>query len=788
VAHGEDATLADGVAVSATGRTEDRQLIATVRAAVRRASDAAPLAVDYPLNESVFPPDMVPPRFLWHDPQAAADRWLVDVALQDGRAHVYVLTDAPAPPPGEIDPRCIGATNEVYKPTPYQASARSWQPSEAVWKAIKARSVERPAVVTIVGLRSGDPSTILSRGRATIQTSRDPVGAPIFYRDVPLMPSQTEKNVIKPLAEQALPLIAWRLRDLSRSESRVVLHSMPTCANCHSFSTDGKKLGMDIDGPDGDKGAYALAPIRPHMQITRDQIITWNDFKEKSENQRTIGFLSQISPDGRYAVTTLNESVYVANFTNYRFLQVFYPTRGILAYYSLKTEEMKALPGADDPEYVHCDPAWTPDGKSLVFARARARDAYGPGEALAAYPNDPAETPMRYDLYRMPFSDGKGGVPVPVEGASGNGKSNSFPKVSPDGRFIVFVKSANGQLMRPDGELWIVPAEGGAARRMRCNTALMNSWHSFSPNGRWMVFSSKVNTPYTEMFLTHLDAQGESTPPILIPGSTAANRAVNIPEFVNIAYDDLVSIEAPSVENYLHINRVMELLRLSQWDDAIAALGQALALEPSSVKSHLLLGSALWGAGRRDEGMAQYAKAIELDPGRADAHYSLSLALFLQGRNADAITRFKKAFEIAPRWGRLSERLDEGIALALPPGPPRDVAEACRKLLAAKAPGEVSTLMVLASVRAAASDPALRNGDEAMQLATRACSLTRFQIPEPLDVLAGAYAEAGRFDDAVRLSEFVVWFARAAEREKLIPGAQQRLELYKQGKPFRRAD
>ena len=74
---------------------------------------------------------------------------------------------------------------------------------------------------------------------------------------------------------------------------------------------------------------------------------------------------------------------------------------------------------------------------------------------------------------------------------------------------------------------------------MRCNTTLMNSWHSFSPNGRWMVFSSKSRSPYTQMFLTHIDEKGNDSPAILIENSTAANRAVNIPEFVNIPQDGL---------------------------------------------------------------------------------------------------------------------------------------------------------------------------------------------------------------------------------------------------------
>ena len=79
----------------------------------------------------------------------------------------------------------------------------------------------------------------------------------------------------------------------------------------------------------------------------------------------------------------------------------------------------------------------------------------------------PNEVQIQYDLYRVPFNDGRGGEPEPIAGASANGMSNTFPKVSPDGRWIVFVQCRNGQLMRPDSQLYIVPAQGGQARRMR---------------------------------------------------------------------------------------------------------------------------------------------------------------------------------------------------------------------------------------------------------------------------------------------------------------------------------
>ncbi len=143
----------------------------------------------------------------------------------------------------------------------------------------------------------------------------------------------------------------------------------------------------------------------------------------------------------------------------------------------------------------------------IVFARAEAKDPYPLGQKKAIHANDPNETQIQYDLYRIPFNEGKGGTAEPIAGASHNGMSNNFPKVSPDGRWIVFVQCRNGQLMRPDSQLYIVPFDGGVARRLRANTSLMNSWHSFSPNGRWLVFSSKARSPYTQMYLTHLDQE-----------------------------------------------------------------------------------------------------------------------------------------------------------------------------------------------------------------------------------------------------------------------------------------
>jgi tetratricopeptide (TPR) repeat protein len=527
------------------------------------------------------------------------------------------------------------------------------------------------------------------------------------------MPSKLENGVIKPLDSRAVPLIAWRLRNVAETRSRVLLEDMHTCANCHSFSGDGKTLGMDLDGPENDKSLYTIVPVQRKMTIRNEDVISWTSFRGEFGSQLREGFMSQVSPDGRRVVTTIKppgtkgtQFYYVANFEDYRFLQVFYPTRGILVWYDRDTRKLQPLPGADDPRYVHTDAVWSPDGKYLVFARAEAKDPNPADGKMAAYANDPAEVPIQYDLYRIPFNDGKGGKPEPIAGASRNGMSNSFPKISPDGRWLVFVQARNGQLMRPDSQLYIVPAAGGQARRMVCNTALMNSWHSFSPNGRWLVFSSKSRSPYTQMFLTHIDAEGNDSPAILIDNSTASNRAVNIPEFVNIAPGGLERIDAPAADFYrqfdvaaalgkkgdyaaaiaewikalamgvddarAHSNFGASLAGAGRMEEAIAQYQQALALKPNYPEAHDNLGNVLARAGRLDEAIDHYRQALEANPASAEAHNNLGTALTKQGRLPDAIGHLERALAIRPDYAEAQnnlaialaagDRLDEAVA------------------------------------------------------------------------------------------------------------------------------
>lgn len=517
-----------------------------VLAASEPASSLWPINVDYPEDGSLFPPEITAPTFLWRD--ALGRSWSIEIDFADGAPALKLESpEVRSMSLGAIDAEAVGNKEYAARLTPQQEATHTWKPEEALWQTILRRSSGREATVILTGYNAAHVA--VSQARMHLSTSTDPVGAPIFYRDVPLLPSQGADGVVQPLAEEAIHLIHWRIRDISKPESKTVLRDMPTCANCHSFSADGSTMGMDLDGPANDKGLYAVVPVREQMTIAAKDMVHWNN--DGKAGVVRVGFMSQVSPDGRYVLSTfagpgmksMIDSYYVTNFLDHRFLQVFYPTRGILEYYDRASGLRKPLPGADDPKYVQTDGVWSRDGKWIVFSRAVARDPRPVGQHLALFANDPNETQIQYDLYRIPFNDGRGGAAERIVGASENGMSNNFPKISPDGKWVVFVQCKNGQLMRPDSRLFIVPFAGGEARLMRANTRLMNSWHSFSPSGRWLVFSSKARSPFTQMYLTHIDAQGHDTPAILVENTTAANRAVNIPEFVNIKGDAIDSIE-----------------------------------------------------------------------------------------------------------------------------------------------------------------------------------------------------------------------------------------------------
>jgi Flp pilus assembly protein TadD len=650
------------------------------------ATTQAAIKIDYPLNGSVFPPEITPPTFLWHDPSPTATRWVIQISFSAAIQPIRLDAPGNAMQQGEIDPDA----GPGLALTPEQASTHTWKPDPGTWEKIKRLSAKSTANIAIMGFADDGSKLPVSAGNVSIATSSDPVGAPVFYRDVPLLlPPPGEKGPIAPLPRSAIPLIKWQIRDIAQPKSHLVMTNLPTCANCHSFSRDGKTFGLDLDGPRNDKGLYALLPVSKEMTIRNSNVLHWSSFGLNEEARaadpavKRFGFMSQVSPNGRYVVTSIGppnntnkhqkeepgfasgilDRLYSTNYRSIEFSQVFYPTRGILAWYDSNEGRMRPLPGADDPQYVHTSAFWSPDGKYLIFSRATARDPYPAGAPKPGLANDPNETQIQYDLYKIPFNQGRGGKAVPVEGASGNGMSNNFPKVSPDGKWIVFVQNKNGLLMRPDSQLYIVPFEGGnpgspatgpgrwggKARRMHCNLAPMNSWHTWSPNSRWLAFSSKARGPFTRLMLTHIDANGNDTPAIIVDDTTAANRAINIPEFVNLPPGASIDkIDPQATDFYRLFDEAYTQIQNNQFPQAIGSLRKAIASNPDDSLSHYVLATALSANDQEIDALAEYRKAVALTPANPTFLDHLAVSLALNGDSEGAIQQLQRAIAVDP--------------------------------------------------------------------------------------------------------------------------------------------
>ena len=329
-----------------------------------------------------------------------------------------------------------------------------------------------------------------------------------------------------------------------------------------------------------------------------------------------------------------------------------------------------------------------------------------------------------------------------------------------------------------------------------------------------MVFSSKTNTPYTQMFLTHIDEDGNDTPPVLIPNATAANRAVNLPEFVNIPYDGLEQIEVPAVEHHRHFFGGAGLADQARFREARSSVEQALAADPEFTRAHVFRGFLSLQLGEADVSQRAFERALALDPRSPAAYHGLGFSLAAQGHSAEAAAAFEKAIEVDPLYfpalrdlGLVQLQLRrEGEALAhlkralqIRPRDPAvhfhlhtahlrlgELADAIRHLdhAAALNPDDVQARTLLAWYLATVPDEDLRMGEQAVELAREACEATEWKRPEPLDALAAAYAEVGDFERAVETATRALGLAEEGNKT-LAREIAERRERYRRRQPTR---
>jgi tetratricopeptide (TPR) repeat protein len=263
-----------------------------------------------------------------------------------------------------------------------------------------------------------------------------------------------------------------------------------------------------------------------------------------------------------------------------------------------------------------------------------------------------------------------------------------------------------------------------------------------------------------------------------------------------------------------HNNLGIYLYREGHLEEAMEHYHMAIQINPNRSDTFYNLGAALAGQGRLDEAIENYRKAIQLNPDYSYALNNLGNALATKGQLDEAIRNYRRAVQIDPNFYEALDNL--GVALAakgrfdeaiqnyhqairtnpnLPDtfynlgltlgqmGRTREAVAQYREALKLK-PDLTPALNKLAWVLAASPDDALRNGAEAVRLAERACELTHYGQPLFIGTLAAAYAECGRFPEAVTTAEKAEQLATASGLTAVAAKNRQLLELYRAGKPY----
>ncbi len=333
--------------------------------------------------------------------------------------------------------------------------------------------------------------------------SHDPVDPYIAYR------------LIEP-GYESWNLMGIYARELSSYREHPVLTNKVNgggCINCHTFSggdpgrmlfhARGKGGGTVIVG-DSAARLVNLAQTGPHRQGTYP---AWH-------------------PSGRYVAFSSNTTLQCFSIDDSQPVEV-YDTSSDIILMDLQTDSVTIHPALDTPGALETFPAWNPDGSRLYYCAA---------DTVGALPRNRAD--LHYRLMSIDFEDGRF-TGEPREVFRCDSLSVSFPRIY--GNTLMFTASAYATfpIWHREADLWTLDLETGAASPAEeLNSPDTESYHSWSSNGKWVIFSSRrIDGRYTRLFIAHVREDGTFSKPFLLPQRKASHntqrlKSYNIPEFI----------------------------------------------------------------------------------------------------------------------------------------------------------------------------------------------------------------------------------------------------------------
>ena len=231
----------------------------------------------------------------------------------------------------------------------------------------------------------------------------------------------------------------------------------------------------------------------------------------------------------------------------------------------------------------------------------------------------------------------------------------------------------------------------------------------------------------------------------------------------------------------VHNNLGELLIRQGKPEEAAEHFRQALRVRPDYAEFHYNLGNVLIREGKFHEAIHSFEEALRLRPDFIEARSNLGVALLQEGRSQESEEQFRRILQVRPDQDKAWENLG---AVFIRQGRFLEALELFRRW-GTLVPDRPGAILSQAWLLATCPDADVRDGKKALKLAKQICRASGYRRPGALGVLAAAYAEEGRYEEAVRYAQRALWLATRGRKDKLVSQIEVQLKLYKSHRPYR---
>ena len=306
--------------------------------------------------------------------------------------------------------------------------------------------------------------------------------------------------------------VAIYQRDLATYEESLVVSNRSfggRCVNCHSFAPNHPdRMILQCRGTKGGADRNGMVVVRGGEVVKVDTRALARDAEsQRGRITQSKGAYAAWHPDGRVVAFSAN--------TISQFFHAVGEVRDVfdhesdLALYDAESNTVSTTPDISRPDRLETLPNWSADGRYLYFCS-----------------NDPVPVEryreVRYDLMRIGYdaADGQWGELEPVLLAEDTGRSITEPRVSPDGRWLLFCMSDYGAfpVYQASSDLYLLDRDTRQYHRLSVNSPRSDSWHCWSSNSRWIAFASKRRDGvFARIYFSYVDEEGRAHKPVLLP-------------------------------------------------------------------------------------------------------------------------------------------------------------------------------------------------------------------------------------------------------------------------------